>query len=222
MTTALSVQSCLSFGWKTFKARPWLFVGSSLIYAAIQLVLGWAEAVLPGFIGTILNVAVGTLLALGLMTLYLKAHDSLSGASFKDMWNPKPFWKYLVTSFVIGALVFAGIILLIVPGVILGLAFSFAPYIVIEKKVWTMAALKESWRLTKGQWWKLFLLGLVIALMNIIGAFLLLVGLLVTAPISVLAMVHAYRTLAGASAGSMPAAAEPVPAPAVPESASVA
>lgn len=51
--------------------------------------------------------------------------------------------------------------------------------------------------MTKGSWLSLFLLGVVLAVINIVGALLLMIGLLVTIPISMLAMVHVYRTLSG-------------------------
>jgi uncharacterized membrane protein len=198
MASPISAVSSLRFGWKTFRSRPWLFVGSIIIYAAVQFVLLGIEKFL-GSSGEILmvfiNLGVGTVLAVGLMSLYLKAHDDLKGASFKDMWNLAPFWQYLVTSVVIAIIVILGIFALIVPGIIFALAFSMAPYLVIEKKMWTQKALKESWRLTKGHWLELFLLGVAMAIINFLGAFLLLVGLLVTAPVSMLAMTHVYRTL---------------------------
>jgi uncharacterized membrane protein len=199
MASPISVQSSLAFGWKTFKARPWLFVGTIIIYAAVQFVLALIEGILPEFISFFVSLAAGTLLAVGFMSLYLKAHDNLSAASFKDLWNPKPFWQYLVTSVIMAVIVILGLLALIVPGIILALALSMAPYIVIEKRVWTMTALKESWRMTKGSWLKLLLLGVVITLMNFVGMLLLMIGLLVTAPISMLAMVHVYRTLSGTS-----------------------
>jgi len=212
MNHSLTVQSCFLFAWKTFKARPWLFVGSSLIYAVVQLILGTIEHKLPGLVSALISLVAGTLLALGLMSLYLKAHDDVRSATFSLLWNPKPFWQYLATSIVMGIIVVVGLLLLIVPGVILALAFSFAPYIVIERKVWPMEALKESWRLTKGHWLKLFLLALTITALNIVGAMVLLVGLLVTAPLSILAMVHAYRTLSGHTSSEVASAPETEPA----------
>lgn len=212
MSTPLSVKSSLSFGWNTFKARPGLFVGSIAVYAAVQFVLMAVEGVLPGFLAFFVNLGVGTLLAVGLMSLYLKAHDNLSGASIKDMWNPKPFWQYLATSLVIAVIVIVGLLLLVIPGIILALALSMAPYLVIEKRLWPLPALKESWRMTKGNWLKLLLLGVIMAILNFLGAFLLLIGLLVTVPISVLAMVHVYRTLSGRVHEAPAAEAAPEPA----------
>jgi uncharacterized membrane protein len=56
--------------------------------------------------------------------------------------------------------------------------------------------LKESWRITNGNKWQLFLFGLVLIGLNLVGLLALVVGLLVTAPITWLAATHAYRTLA--------------------------
>jgi len=204
MASPISAVSSLRFGWKTFRSRPWLFVGSIIVYATVQFVLLGIKKFL-GSSGEILmvfiNLGVGTVLVVGLMTLYLKAHDDLKSASFKDMWNLAPFWQYLVTSVVIAIIVILGIFALIVPGIIFALAFSMAPYIIIEKRVWTMEALKKSWRMTKGHLLQLFVLGASVAVINFIGAFFLLVGLLVTAPVSMLAMTHAYRTLSHHHAG---------------------
>ncbi len=196
MASPILVQASLSYGWNTFKKRPWLFLGTVLIYAAVQFVLAMIESYAP-FVSLIANLVIGTLLAIGFMTLYLKAHDDLAGADIKDMWNPKPFWQYLVASIVIAIIVILGLIALIVPGIILGIAFSMAPYLVVEKRIWVMQALKESWAMTKGNWLSLFLLGVVLAVINIVGALLLMIGLLVTIPVSMLAMVHVYRTLSG-------------------------
>jgi len=81
-----------------------------------------------------------------------------------------------------------------VPGIILALAFIFSSYLIVDKGKGPIEAMKESWRITKGHWWKLFLLVLAIIGLNILGFILLLVGLLVTIPVSMIALSHAYRT----------------------------
>ena len=100
-------------------------------------------------------------------------------------------------SVLVGAATIVGLILLIVPGIIIGIMFGFAAYIVIDKEAPPVEALRESLALTKGNRWKLFLLGLALVGINIIGACLLLVGLLVSLPVSTFAVVHAYRVLSG-------------------------
>jgi uncharacterized membrane protein len=83
----------------------------------------------------------------------------------------------------------------------------FVKFIVVDRKMGPIEALKESVRMTKGHRMTLFLLVLLIAVINIIGAILLLVPLLVTIPVSTLAMVYAYRKIGHAASEVVPAAA---------------
>lgn len=215
MASPVSVSGTLSFSWNKFKSRPWFFVGTVLIYAAVQFVFALSEQ-LGSVVAFLVSLIGGTLLAIGLMSLYLKAHDSVQSASFNDLWNPKPFWQYLATSLVVAIVVILGLLALIVPGIILAIAFSMAPYLVLEKRVWPMSALKQSWNLTKGSWLNLFLLGLVLVVINFVGAMLLMIGLLVTIPVSMLAMAHVYRTLSGRQALPEATPAEEIAPPSAP------
>jgi uncharacterized membrane protein len=76
--------------------------------------------------------------------------------------------------------------------------FMFATYLVIDKNMAPMDALKESRRMTYGHKWNLFLFGLGLIGINILGFLALIIGLLVSLPVTMLAMAHAYRTLASA------------------------
>ena len=79
--------------------------------------------------------------------------------------------------------------------VILAMGLMFVPYLVIDRGLGPIEAMKESWRVTKGHKWQLFFLFLALIGLNILGAIALIIGLLVTVPISMLAAAHAYRTL---------------------------
>jgi uncharacterized membrane protein len=59
-----------------------------------------------------------------------------------------------------------GFVLLIVPGIILGVAFSMYTYPIVEKNTGAIDALKQSWRMTKGNRWNIFLFGLIVALVG--------------------------------------------------------
>ncbi|MBX3187845.1 MAG: hypothetical protein KF819_12550, partial [Labilithrix sp.] len=58
-----------------------------------------------------------------------------------------------------------------------------------------LGAFRYSSDLTRGVRWRLFLFGVLLAALNVVGAFLLGVGLIVTIPISAFAMAHVYRRL---------------------------
>jgi hypothetical protein len=96
--------------------------------------------------------------------------------------------------------------------------FMFAAYFVVDQKYEPLESLKASWRISRGVVWKLIGLSIVLGLINVAGMVALFVGLLITFPISIVALAYAYRTLAGSSK-SVPSPAgdfvEPVPTPTI-------
>lgn len=204
---APSISECLSFGWITFKKRPGLFIGAALILFAV----GFGVGILEGIVGItagidkeamkpfeqVISLIMNMFASMGIIALYLRAHDDVMTATFKELWQPKYFWPFLGMSVITFIAVFLGIIALIVPGVIIALAFSFAGQLMIERGLGPIEALKESARTTKGHRLFLFGLGCMSLLVNLVGALALLIGLFVTVPVTVLAFVHAYRHLSG-------------------------
>ena len=64
-------------------------------------------------------------------------------------------------------------------------------------------AMGESNRITRGHKWQLFGFVLLLLLINLLGLLALVVGILVSIPVSTLAFMHAYRVLGG-KAGTPP------------------
>lgn len=195
-----SATACIRAAWSTFKMRPWFLVGMT----ALMLVLTWAIGALsamfgegerPNVLGMIINIGLSTLLSMGFTAVMIRAHDTIESVGVPDLWHPKPFWKFLVAQFLVGIIVFLGFILLIVPGVIAVLMLIFALYIVIDKELGPIKAMKKSAQITRGSRWELLLLVLLAIVINIVGVLAIFVGLFVSIPITTLAIVHAYRTL---------------------------
>jgi len=216
MNNSLSASECIKFGWATFKKRPWLFIGAivllfiaSSISSTITGAMDESGNGLVVLLGFILSVAIGIYIEMMLTSFFLKAHESTESVSWKDAATSLPFWKYLGAKILAAILIIIGLILLIVPGIILALMFFAVQYLVIDKKLGPVAALKESKRITTGHKWDLFVLLIVVILVNLLGALALFVGLLVTIPVTILAMVHAYRTLEH-KANEIAPAAQPV------------
>ncbi|MCI0597667.1 DUF975 family protein [Candidatus Parcubacteria bacterium] len=223
-TSRLSVGDALSSSWRTFKSRPLIFVKAEILLVVIALAfsivtgaldVGGRIADTKGMAGVAIILALAssviTLLSIyvsivmnnmGVIKFYLTAHDFVGSVKLRDLWAPHPFWNYVGTAVLLTIIVFVGLLLLVVPGVIASLMFFAAPYLVMERHLSPIEALKESARMTRGNRWNIFLLGLAIVGINILGALALLVGLLVTVPLSFLACAHAYRTLAGGAHGT--------------------
>jgi len=210
-----SIKSALGFGWETFKKRPWFFIGATLlvifIYIVTGLITGLSEFALtgdpenPSGAGSIIDWLVSTLINMGVVAFYLRAHDNVEKVTLGSLWHPHPFWKYFATVLLVGLAFVLGLLLLIVPGFIALLMFLFASFIVIDRELGPIDAMKESRRITRGHRWKLLGFVLVMTLVNLLGIIALGVGLLVTIPVTMLAFAYAYRFLS-AQAGT-----EPVP-----------
>jgi uncharacterized membrane protein len=83
----------------------------------------------------------------------------------------------ILTSVIIGF----GIILLIIPGIFFACKLVFVPYLIVDKKMEAIAAVKESWRMTDGHALTVFLIGLLAIFIVIAGLIVLVVGVIVAA-----------------------------------------
>ena len=184
-----SAGQALRFGWETFKRRPWFFVGSTFVILLLSgLINGFTSGIdaaitgsveEPSILGSVVNLGLGTLLSMGATAFYLAAHDNPDAADLSLLWHPRPFWKFLGTTILLALAVAVGLVLLIVPGIIFGLMFMFATFVVIERGLGPIDALSESHRLTRGHKWRLFGFLLLLLLVNLLGLLALVVGLLV-------------------------------------------
>lgn len=95
-------------------------------------------------------------------------------------------------------LIILGIILL-VPAIYLGVAYTFAVPLVVERRIEFWAAMEASRKTVTHQWFGIFGLLFVLGLVNFAGACLCGLGLLVTVPLSYGVIVAAYNNIFGLS-----------------------
>jgi len=194
-----SKKEALSFGWQRFKERPLFLIGLFLITTIISAITGFvAEEVGEGGVGVVINVidfAVQIIIGMGMTLILLRAYDQVD-TDYTDIIEPLHlFWKYLAMTILVLVVVLFGLVLFIIPGIIAGLALSFATYLIIDRNLGPVEAMKESMRITHGHRWNLFIFGLAMFFLNILGALFFGIGLFVTIPVSALATVHVYRWL---------------------------
>jgi uncharacterized membrane protein len=199
----IDTNECFVFAWETFKKRPWFFVRITALVFAISIVTTILRAQLSN-VGSGLIDGLGFFIAVGISVyvgfiqtkLYLKVHDSVSEASLsKELWSTKDFWKFALLYILLGIALVIGFVLLVIPGIILALVSIFSIYIYIDKGRSPMDSFMDSVALTRDHLWEVFIFMLELLCINILGAILLLVGLLISVPVSLLATVHLYRTL---------------------------
>lgn len=103
----------------------------------------------------------------------------------------------------LGAVTIGLLLLSVALAVYVSSMLMFSTYTVVDRAMGPIAALKESIEITKGNRAKIIGLLLALLLLNLVGVLALFVGLLVTVPMTLLAMVHVYRTLSRQSSATV-------------------
>lgn len=192
---AVKISDYIRQGWELFKQNALGFVLFTLIYAIIAS-LGRANERLAS-LGAIVNLVVSGPLTAGYYIVALKLlreRTTTFSDFFRGFNNFLPFFlAYIVTSILIGI----GMILLIIPGIYLAIAYMFAVPFIVARKLDFWEAMESSRKLISKNWFSFFAFGLALLAINIVGALFLGVGLLVTIPLSFCAIAAAYVDIVG-------------------------
>jgi uncharacterized membrane protein len=202
MTDAkFSINEALKYGWETFKAKAGFFIGLVVVLALVTIVpdyivgrlfeQGSALRVIFTLIIRLFGLFLGMITTRISLDLYDTGETDLS----KIGGLLSQFLPYLGGKIIYGIMVLIGMVLLIIPGIIVSYMFLYVGYLIVDRQLGPIEALKESKVITDGSKWHLFLFSMVIALLNIIGAVCLGVGLLITIPVTLMASVYVYRQL---------------------------
>lgn len=149
------------------------------------------------FMVLIVMSVLGTFVQFGGGSLWLRllrGQESTLGASFRGAGG---FFLMLFFSGILKNLaLFGGFLACIIPGVILTYGFMFVHFMVMDKNIGYVDALKASWRLTDGYKVQLFIFSLLAALLNFAGLLACCVGVFVTNAVTMGALAIIYNRLA--------------------------
>jgi uncharacterized membrane protein len=145
----------------------------------------------------LISFVVGIVLAMGLIRASLAITEGRT-PEVAMLFQTDGFANYLVASILVTIGVVFGFILLIIPGIILSIMWHFFGYVIVEHPDTTpIEAMRRSAEITRGYRWQLFLLGILLILINLVGLFACVVGLIFTYGITAVTLAYAYKTLTG-------------------------
>ena len=200
MQPLFSIKEALRFAWAEFKKDPWFFVGVTAVLTVFSMVVnaltGGGHG-MSSILGMIISLLASTVVTIAYARLAL---STIAGAhvGWDGLWAPQYLLPMLGATVLQTIIVVVGFILLIIPGIFASLLLCFTQISVVDKNLTPLDALKESYRLTRPHLWQLFLFALSLILLNIVGLLALVVGLLVTIPVTLISVAHVYRILASA------------------------
>lgn len=218
-----SKSDAINFGWEAMKNN---FVFFLLFLIATWAVSGainfWSnpywgpDIFFFPFLFGVIGWVVGILIYMSQITISLRLSTAPEAtAEVSDVWSSwNLFLNFFVGYILYGLIVLAGIILLIIPGIIWGIKYSFVGYLIIDRNVGPVEALKRSGEITKGYKWDLFLLGLLFFGVVLLGVLACVVGLFAAIPTVMVAHAYVYRRLEyGAASGQVTQVPQAEPSP---------
>ncbi len=197
-----SFKDAFVFGWNKTKQHYWFCF---LTFLLVTLIINSVDHV------PLLRTVVTLMVALSVVSVSLliaRDHHFTFENLFTPLLSPKKVAKFVLISVlyaipVILAAVFLFFVpakffglIVIIPSIYLAVRFKFFPYVVVENEDATLRSIIEtSLKLTKGHFWMVLGLLVLIGLLNVLGLAFFIVGLAVTIPVSILATAYVYTRL---------------------------
>jgi hypothetical protein len=195
------VTSHFDSGWRLFKSRASVFVVSLLLlflsWVALEIAVVFLHRL--GFAVWLVLHLVWLFLFSGMLVgLHVMALKSVDGGipRIVDLFGSLERGPaYLLALGIYCLAVCGGLVLLIVPGIYLAIRYCLFAQVIPDTSASALTALRKGAALAHGNWAPLGALFLIAFLLNIAGMSLLGIGLIISFPVSLLAIAGFYRSL---------------------------
>ena len=208
-----SIGELLSESWSKVKGTKGIIIGGFQVFYVVLLaatfILGGVVGIFGAlsenlflvFVGEILISLLASALAypfmagINMVGIRRAADQPLSfNEIFRHFGRTVPL---IITAVVMMLLIYLGMILLLIPGIYLAVAYLLAIPLVVERGLSPWQALEASRKAITQHWFKVFGLFLLLGLIVIVSAIPLGIGLVWSIPLMVVAMGVLYRTVFG-------------------------
>ena len=144
---------------------------------------------------TIVTIALQTALSLGVFLLGVRRARG-EGAGLSRIWEPvKRIFPLCVLYLGMYSIIALGFVLLIVPGIYFMIAYSFAPLLLVDRKMGIWQALETSRKTVGPQWWTCLRFTMASGAVSAISLICFLIPIIWTAPMLNVARGVLYREL---------------------------
>lgn len=208
-----TIGDLLSEAWQRVKGTKGIIIGGFVVFYAVLLVASFLIGGFFGILGVVSDspmLSVVVEMVVGIFASAL-AYPFMAGInmigirraadqpiSFNDIFSHFGRTVPLVITAIISMLlIYLGMILLIIPGLYLAIAYMLAIPLVVERGLSPWQALETSRKAITQHWFKVFGLFLLLGLITGISAIPLGIGLVWTIPLFTVAIGILYRTIFG-------------------------
>ncbi|MGW5923431.1 hypothetical protein ACWFPY_30955 [Nocardia fluminea] len=222
---ALGVGDAIGYGWTKFKDNALVWIGmvvvAFLIQAVISFLFGLGNSgdtdydggVSFGFglwqiLGTIVSTVIGYLISAAFVRGSLHETDG-NKPGFGSFFQFTNVGAVIIAGLLVGLATGIGLLLCVLPGLVVAFFTWWTMQFVIDRDQDGVTAIKSSFSAISSNAGPLLLLALALFGINIVGALLCGIGLLVTIPLTIIASTYAYRVVTGGPVAGAPVAPEP-------------
>jgi uncharacterized membrane protein len=200
----LDVGAALSYGWKKFTENVGPFVVLMIAVAVAGIVIQFVQRVLTpngGFAGLFwgLALSVAAFVAMQIVQAGVWRAGLVVTRGHKPevalLTETSNIGAYIILSILIGLGLIVGLMLCILPGIAWLIFTAYAPLLVLDRGMEPVEAISTSFRWVKDNFGQVFVILLVCFILYVAGGLLCGVGLLVTAPVALVAITYSYRAL---------------------------
>ena len=213
---APEVRRCVQRGWTLVRSDFWPLVGMTALFVGLFSLANWAgEAIQPSShndtlspVAWILYFLVVGPLAGGLQLYFLqkiRGQNPTVETAFSGFGGR--YLHLFLAGFVTTSFTALGYLCFVLPGIYLTIAWIFTLVLVIDKQLHFWTAMELSRKAVTKHWWSFFGFALVLTLLNLAGMMAFVIGLLITLPIAIAALMFAYEEMFSAN-GEAPAPAK--------------
>lgn len=193
-TPPLNYGELLRSSWACIHPQLALIAGLSFVF-----VMGYGGVCALPYLGWPL----ANLLMVGYVACLLRVRKGQS-FDFEDfLWGFQNFNRFinvLLLNILTTILCVIGTIFFVIPGIYLFVALFLATVFLVRDDVDAIEAMRRSYYATKENWWFVCGLVLLVGVLNLIGLISMVVGVLITAPLSILITIFAAEGLSGRTA----------------------
>jgi hypothetical protein len=197
----ISIRQAFNFAWPIFKKRFALFTAVLLTifgaWVALEIVViaGQRFGILLWIVMHLAFLIFVAGLEVGLLQVCLALYDGEEPTLADSFAHLALGPKFLAgqTLYLLAALI--GLLLLVVPGVYLGVRYALFGFCMAAGETNLVRSFQQSAILSTGEQGYLLRVLFVLFVLNVVGASLLVLGLFITVPVSLLMMTAVYRKL---------------------------
>lgn len=211
-----SASDAIVYGWSSFRINIGALLPIGLVLVLVSIASSWLgrgfDNLLFNLTANVLSIFLSLVIGLGLIRAALVIVDG-GRPEVAHVLSTRDIGPYFVASLIVSVVVTIGVVLCVIPGLVAAFLLQFYGYAIVDRRVDSVTsapqssptgAIRASFEVVSANIGPLILLALLSFVINIAGAMLCGLGLLISLPVTAIALAYAWRYFSGGRIAPLP------------------